>query len=453
MAEEKTKRGKWQWALKAVSAMLALVMFVTIVFPSMAGVIGVIAEDDSALSRIYSLLSGTVENPDSYEDYLELANIAIGRTQYDVALDHLEKARDIVKADEVSDEEKLILSELNLKSASVYVILAQNGPAIEFLNEAILLNPVSEQALLLRAQLSMEAGIYERAIEDISAYLALVPDDVSAQLINAQLMENVGRFDDAIAQYDALCQAEPDNEAHLLNALRCRFLAGYYEEALAAFDEYLLTARQVQSGESGSAYRPIAEFLRSACLMQLQRYPEAADGFILAMEAGYDRASCYEQMVLCYFESGAYDKVVECGTLMIDEELVIQVPDVFYQRIGASLVQLEKFEEAVGMLTESMTINDQLSGNAYYRGVALLSLGKYEEAISDFTRSIEQEFLPQFCYYNRGVCHVQLLDYENAIEDMGMTLSSGSDESLIAAAKDILWQLASYYQSIENAAK
>jgi len=106
---------------------------------------------------------------------------------------------------------------------------------------------------------------------------------------------------------------------------------------------------------------------------------------------------------------------------------------------------------AIEMLSESMRINDQLGGNAYYRGVALLSLEKYEEAIADFTKSIEQQFLPQFCYYNRGVCYVQLLDYEKAIEDMGMTLSSGSDEGLIAAAKDILWQLASYYQSIENA--
>ena len=47
------------------------------------------------------------------------------------------------------------------------------------------------------------------------------------------------------------------------------------------------------------------------------------------------------------------------------------------------------------------------------------------------------------------MCYVQLLNYDGAIEDMGMTLSSGEDEALIEAAKNILWQLAAYYESVQ----
>ena len=142
---------------------------------------------------------------------------------------------------------------------------------------------------------------------------------------------------------------------------------------------------------------------------------------------------------------------MESGEKLIKLETTILSPASFYQKMGASLVQLEKYEEALDYLGKSMEADPDLVGNAYYRGVAQLALKRYEEAAADFSKSIEQGFLTQFCYYNRGVCYVQLLDYDKAIEDMGMTLSSGADEALIEAAKNILWQLAAYYESVEAA--
>ena len=228
-----------------------------------------------------------------------------------------------------------------------------------------------------------------------------------------------------------------------LNALRCQFLAGEYDKALASFEKFITNQKP------DSPYRPIAAFLRAACLMQLQRFAEAAKGFAEAEEYGYDTATCYDQMIACYFESENYAKVVESGEKLIKLETTILSPAAFYQKMGASLVQLERYEEALEYLGKSMEISPELAGNAYYRGVALLALKRYEEAAADFGKSIEQGFLTQFCYYNRGVCYVQLLNYDGAIEDMGMTLSSGEDEALIEAAKNILWQLAAYYESVQ----
>ena len=176
------------------------------------------------------------------------------------------------------------------------------------------------------------------------------------RLTLAQLQESINDFAGAKEQYDALYQAQKD-QAHRLNALRCQFLAGEYDQALASFERFIANQKP------DSPYRPIAAFLRAACLMQLQRFSDAAKGFAEAKRYGYDAATCYDQMIACYFESENYEKVVETGEQMIKQETDIIAPDVFYQKMGASLVQLEKYEEALDLLPKEQeaTIRDFVS--------------------------------------------------------------------------------------------
>lgn len=439
MNEHLENKGRIGKALRMMALSLAVVMVWQIVSPSMLRVIGALAEEGSALSRIYGILSENISEPTTAQDYYELANISIGQRAYDKALGELEEARKLA-----GQEDKALLAELHLKSASVYVITAQRDKARQHLNEAVALDGKYAQARMLRAQLAIEDGDSAAAAEDLKAYVEAVPEDHATRLTLAQLQESISDFAGAKEQYDALYQAQKD-QAHRLNALRCQFLAGEYNQALTSFEKFIANQKP------DSPYRPIAAFLRAACLMQLQRFSDAAKGFADAKKYGYDAATCYDQMIACYFESENYEKVVETGEQMIKQETDIIAPDVFYQKMGASLVQLEKYEEALEYLGKSMEISPDLVGNAYYRGVALLALKRYEEAAADFGKSIEQGFLTQFCYYNRGVCYVQLLNYDGAIEDMGMTLSSGEDEALIEAAKNILWQLAAYYESVQTA--
>ena len=437
MNENLENKGRFGKALRMAALSLAVVMVWQIVSPSMLRVIGALAEEGSALSRIYGILSENTDEPTTAQDYYELANISIGQRAYDKALGELEEARKLADA-----ADKGLLAELHLKSASVYVIMSQKDKAKQHLDEAIALDGKYAQARMLRAQLAIENGESAAAAEDLKVYVEVVPEDQTMRLTLAQLQESINDFAGAKLQYDALYEAQKD-QAHRLNALRCQFLAGEYDKALASFEKFITNQKP------DSPYRPIAAFLRAACLMQLQRFAEAAKGFAEAEKYGYDTATCYDQMIACYFESENYAKVVESGEKLIKLETTILSPAAFYQKMGASLVQLERYEEALEYLGKSMEISPELAGNAYYRGVALLALKRYEEAAADFGKSIEQGFLTQFCYYNRGVCYVQLLNYDGAIEDMGMTLSSGEDEALIEAAKNILWQLAAYYESVQ----
>ena len=151
-----------------------------------------------------------------------------------------------------------------------------------------------------------------------------------------------------------------------------------------------------------------------------------------------------EQIMLCSFERGEYQQTAQYGLELLETEARLNTPELMYQRLGASMMMLERYEEAVKYLDEAEKQGLELTGNAYYRGVSLLALHRYEEAAEDFTTSIEQGFLTQFCYYNRGVCYVQLLDYDKAAQDMEMTLTSGQDAELIEAAQGIIQQIEEY---------
>ena len=178
--------------------------------------------------------------------------------------------------------------------------------------------------------------------------------------------------------------------------------------------------------------------------MQLGRLDEAEEGFRQAIDFGYDEGACIEQIMLCSFERGEYQQTAQYGLELLETEARLNTPELMYQRLGASMMMLERYEEAVKYLDEAEKLGLELTGNAYYRGVSLLALHRYEEAAEDFTTSIEQGFLTQFCYYNRGVCYVQLLDYDKAAQDMEMTLTSGQDAELIEAAQGIIQQIEEY---------
>ena len=268
--------------------------------------------------------------------------------------------------------------------------------------------------------------------------MELAPEDLSTRLSLARIYENLNDYHRAAAEYELLYEKQSSDESNYLNALRCSFLAGNREEALGKFDRYL------EQTEQDSGYYPVALFLRAACVMQVGRLDEAEEGFRQAMDLGYDEGACKEQIMLCSFERGDYQQTVQYGVELLETEVRLNTPELMYQRLGASMMQLGRYEDAVRYLDQAETLELGLTGNAYYRGVSLLALHRYEEAAADFGRSIDEGFLTQFCYYNRGVCYVQLLDYEKAGRDMEMTLTSGKDTELIEAAGEILRQIEEY---------
>ena len=420
MTENKTEKSRWPFLLRVLAVVLAAAMLVSLIVPAVTGL----------LSQTGGREQGFAEE---FERYNSLADLAITEEKYEEAAEFLEKALELAEG---TEEEEL--ARLCLKTASVYVVCGDRERAKELLDRTLELNEASLEALLLKAQLALEEGDALGAMEGLERYVELAPEDLNASLSLAQLYENQGQYKEAMEQYKLLYEKQETDESHHLNALRCSFLSGNYQQSLADFDSYL------EKTEETSPFYPVALFLRAACYMQLGSLDEAEEGFRQAIELGYDEGACLEQIMLCSFERGEYQQTAEYGLELLEKEAQLNPPELMYQRLGASLMMLERYEEAVKYLDEAEELKLELTGNAYYRGVSLLALHRYEEAVKDFGTSIEQGFLTQFCYYNRGVCYVQLLEYDKAARDMEMTLSSGQDAGLIEAAQEIILQIEEY---------
>lgn len=430
MQEQSEERRTGIW-LRLGALLLAVVLIWQILAPS-------------AAERIRVRSQVRAETAQTAQDYYDLASQAIADGDYEIALTQLEAARVLLESGEetLSEENRQLLAQLWLTTASLYVLTGDLEQAQTALTRTLDAEPDQEQALLLRAQLAIESTDYSGAIEDVLTYLDVNTTDTQSRQTLAQLMEQTGDYTGAEEQYEILYQQNPTEEAHRLNALRCLFLSGRYEEAVAGFDDY---KSLLAEGEE-DPYGGIADFLRAASLFQLDQYEAAAQGFELAEQAGYDRAACLEQITLCAFELGEYQQVLTVGQELLDmEEGGLASPALVYQRMGMAALYLKDYETALAFVEKAREEDPTLEGNNYYRGICLLSLQRMEEAVEAFSESIEEGYLIQFCYYNRGVCHVSLQEYEQAQQDMEATLKSGDDPELTAAAQDIQKQLDEYF--------
>lgn len=435
---------------RAVAGVLSVTILGTVLFQSGAihGYTSGLAEGGDPLSRIYTLLQEGIKDPESYDDYYQLASIAIGKGEYDTALEHLDRCMTLA-----AEDDDAAWADLWLKKASICMLKGDDDAALSALSGVLEHDPASTQALLLRAQLELDRAEYLEAAADLESYLKLSPGDTSTRSSLALVYERLERFEDAAACYDAIYALTPEDDSARLNALRSLFLAGNYEKALEGFDAYLAEKtgaapeREETAASAKDELLATASFLKAACLMQLARYEEASAAYADAIAMGYDEALCLEQMVTCQYAAEDYQGAIDSGERLLLLESKPVAEDALYQRMGVAAMSLEQYDKAVSYLTKSIECNAGLAGNHYYRGVSLLAQQKYQEAIEDFTLSIEEGFLTQYCYYNRGVCYVQLMDYESVLSDMEMTLTNGDEQSLRDAATDILWQLAQYYEN------
>ena len=434
MTENNTEKSRWPVMLRALAMVLAAVLVFSLVMPSVTGALSSGNKEETGGEEVQGEEAQTHSPAEGFE---LLADLAITEERYQDAAGYLERVLELSEGLEAE-----ALSRLCLKTASVYVMCGNTDRATQLLDRTLELNEASLEALLLKAQLALEAGDSLVAMEALERYVELAPEDLNTRLSLARLYESLNDYPAAVTEYELLYEKQSGDESHYLNALRCSFLAGNQEEAMAKFDGYL-----EQTGQD-SDYYPVALFLRAACVMQLGRLDEAEEGFRQAIDFGYDKDACMEQIALCCFERGDYQQTADYAVELLETEARLNTPELVYQRLGASMMMLERYEEAVKYLDEAKELGLELTGNAYYRGVSLLALHRYDEAAADFGTSIEQGFLTQFCYYNRGVCYVQLLDYEKAALDMEMTLTSGQDPELIEAAREILLQIEEYNKSI-----
>jgi tetratricopeptide (TPR) repeat protein len=82
-----------------------------------------------------------------------------------------------------------------------------------------------------------------------------------------------------------------------------------------------------------------------------------------------------------------------------------------------SYYYLNKFNEAIADLSESIKLGTLIPGAYHYRGMSLKMLGKYREALPDLSKAIELNPGLKGLYFGRGEIYDLLGKYKEGIKD------------------------------------
>jgi len=110
--------------------------------------------------------------------------------------------------------------------------------ALDDADGALALKPRSSEALLLRAETLFASGSVDRALAAAEALLAIAPASATGHHLRARALRDVGRLDEAAAEYDrflgALKQPLPE---HYIERAEVQAALGRTDAALRSLDE------------------------------------------------------------------------------------------------------------------------------------------------------------------------------------------------------------------------
>jgi tetratricopeptide (TPR) repeat protein len=232
--------------------------------------------------------------------------------------------------------------------------------AIEYLNNAIKLQPDLTGVYGMRGIAYYSLGQYQRAIEDYNEHIRLNPDLTGAYNIRGLAYYDLGHYQPAIEDFTKAIRLKPD-------------YADTYNRWGAAYHELGQYKRAIEDYNEAIRLEPdlsIAYSMRGFLYAKLGQYPRAIEDYNEAIRLKPDNAITYVN------RGNAYDELVQ------------------QQRA------IEDYNEAIHLKPGYV--------NAYYnRGNTYAKLGQYQRAIEDYNEAIRLKPDLVAAYNNRGSAYLK----------------------------------------------
>jgi tetratricopeptide (TPR) repeat protein len=154
--------------------------------------------------------------------------------------------------------------------------------------------------------------------------------------------------------------------------------------------------------------------------------------------AGLDNKALFDKGVAA-FKEGRFQEAV---TLF--SELITITPDdaKIYKNRGVALMNLSEIDLAIADFTKAISLNPELKGLHSNLGAAWHYKGEYEKAIACYDADISQRPDLYITYFNRALSKAELNQLELALVDIDQTLQLKPDfESARAAKRDLQQKL------------
>jgi tetratricopeptide (TPR) repeat protein len=341
---------------------------------------------ENRLQQTGQMVESFLFGPTSVEDYYRLASARIARENFPEALEYVNKCLELYKGTDTA-----VLADLWLKKGCLCAILSDRQEAIDGLDQAIMYDPKSPDANLVKSQVYVEMGENLKALECMKRYFALAPESNEYRFTLAQLMVNQGDISGAQEQLTYLVdKGLADAQVYGLRG------AGYFQTKVY----HLADADFTQCIDLGGGTKDIY-YYRGICRMMAEKFQDAASDFESA--SSHAMTGTEYLQALCCYQAGEYEKAFPLFTALLKQ----------------------------GSKDENVS---------FYHGVCCMKTEDYKEAIKSLTQSIEKKEMVQASYYNRAMCYVKQNDLDSALKDFGIAATSGDDEQIKKLANDVLEQ-------------
>ncbi|MDY7001281.1 MAG: tetratricopeptide repeat protein [Thermodesulfobacteriota bacterium] len=309
--------------------------------------------------------------------------------------------------------------------------LWQSGEAVdykqvlEYLNQAIRLDPNLAVAYINRGVAHGVLGRREQAIEDYSQAIRLDPNLAPAYHNRGLAHDNAGRHEQAIEDFNQALRLAPNYaQAYNVRGIAYAKASGDYERAILDFNQAIRL-----DPNFAQAYNN-----RGNANHYLGRQEQAIKDYNQAVRLNPDYASAYHNRGLTYAKGlGQRRRALE------DFEQSIRLdPNIagVHDDQGQALYYLGKYQQAIQAYDQALRLDPDSAktyynrGNAYAKGFA-----DYARAILDFEQAIRLDSKYAPAYANLGVARILSGQKKRGCEDVEKACDMGSCDSLKWALK------------------
>ncbi len=359
-----------------------------------------VGDKESAIKNFNLVLN---LRPNFLDAYKSLGMIYIEFTQYDNAIELLQKAKDntelqldysfyyilatsymmkkdyknasvnLEKALELNPEHLSIMNSLGV----CYMNLKEYEKSLEVLQNAFMLDDENSLTIYNLGILYQTMGDYNQALKFFQISYSIDPSITMLQtLANCALIAQ--QYDLAATLYQNLVMAYPNNTQYRYSYVEALMNTSQYDKALESVNLLLsLDEKNIDLIKK-----------KGTLLRKLNRYEESVDTFKILLNRGKIDVEVYYNLAFNYIEMGDFDNAKE----MFKKCITLEPQNPYaHKDLGVLYLKMNCYDWAVDEMQEAIKLEDDVSEFHYSLGVSYMMLSRIDEAKESFKKAIEYE--------------------------------------------------------------
>jgi tetratricopeptide (TPR) repeat protein len=311
----------------------------------------------------------------------------------------------------------------------------RNPPSTPVQHKKVEVSPddiTRSEELIIKGSKLIDKEKYDEALKVLNESISLNPNNYLAFFARGKAYESVEEYDKAISDYTEAIRLDPSDKNSYFCRGRSYLGKEECEKAIPDFNEYIANnhTEAYAFNFRGNAYYGSGDY--SSAIKDYNRAislkPKDKE-FMKTLQANLQNAEDALQNESNDEEDDA-DESVNKGRKLIDKEKYDEAIKVLNESIslspdnylaffwrGRAYEAVEEYDKAIGDYTEAIRLDPSDKDSYYCRGGSYLSNEEYEKAISDFNEYIATNHTNANAFNLRGNAYHASGDYSSAIKD------------------------------------